>query len=276
MANKDPNRSSLTFRVLLSFWSLLGLFLLLAPALVVIPMSFSAGDSIGFPPQGFSLRWYSKLFSDPLWIEAFRTSVILALASSTIALFVGSLAAYSLVRGTYIGRRLIQASFMGPMIIPPVVIAVAAYLVYAKIGLLGRMEGLILAHSTLALPFIVMIMGNAVSSFDVTIEKAARSLGANKFTVLRRVVAPALAPHLLVSWLFAFAVSFDEVVMTFFIAGRYTTIPKKMFITLRNEIDPTVTAVSTLLIAVTLVIGLVAVIALQRRLLAVVGAEKAS
>ncbi len=276
MASKDPNRGSLPFQVLLGSWSLLGLFLLLAPALVVIPMSFSAGDSIGFPPQGFSLRWYSKLFSDPLWLEALRTSVILALASSTIALIVGSLAAYSLVRGSYVGRRVIQASFMGPMIIPPVVIAVAAYLVYAKIGLLGRMEGLILAHSTLALPFIVMIMGNAVNSFDVTIEQAAKSLGANKLTVLRRVVAPALTPHLLVSWLFAFAVSFDEVVMTFFIAGRYTTIPKKMFITLRNEIDPTVTAVSTLLIAVTLVIGVVAVFALQRRLLTVVGAENPS
>lgn len=258
----------------LALWALAGLFLLLAPVLVVVPMSFSAGKGLEFPPQGFSLHWYGKLFADPLWMEALRTSLILAATSSLLALATGSLAAYALVRNSVIWREGIAASFIGPMVVPPVVLAVAAYLVYARLGLLGTMPGLVLAHTVLSLPFVVMIVSNAVAAFDERIEQAAVSLGATRATVLTRVVAPALMPHLLVSWLFAFAVSFDEVVLTFFIAGIHTTIPKKMFITLRNEIDPTITAVSALLIAVTVLIGIVAVLLLQRRILAVVGAEK--
>lgn len=258
----------------LALWALAGLFLLLAPVLVVVPMSFSAGKGLEFPPQGFSLHWYGKLFADPLWMEALRTSLVLAATSSLLALATGSLAAYALVRNSVIWREGIAASFIGPMVVPPVVLAVAAYLVYARLGLLGTMPGLVLAHTVLSLPFVVMIVSNAVAAFDERIEQAAVSLGATRATVLTRVVAPALMPHLLVSWLFAFAVSFDEVVLTFFIAGIHTTIPKKMFITLRNEIDPTITAVSALLIAVTVLIGVVAVLLLQRRILAVVGAEK--
>lgn len=258
----------------LALWALAGLFMLLAPVLVVVPMSFSAGKGLEFPPQGFSLHWYGKLFADPLWMEALRTSLVLAATSSLLSLAVGSLAAYALVRNAVIWRDGIAASFIGPMVVPPVVLAVAAYLVYARLGLLGTMPGLILAHTVLSLPFVVMIVGNAVAAFDERIEQAAISLGATRATVLTRVVAPALMPHLLVSWLFAFAVSFDEVVLTFFIAGIHTTIPKKMFITLRNEIDPTITAVSALLIAITVLMGVVAVLLLQRRILAVVGAEK--
>lgn len=258
----------------LALWALAGLFMLLAPVLIVVPMSFSAGKGLEFPPQGFSLHWYGKLFADPLWMEALRTSLVLAATSSLLALAAGSLAAYALVRNSVIWRDGIVASFIGPMVVPPVVLAVAAYLVYARLGLLGTMPGLVLAHTVLSLPFVVMIVSNAVAAFDERIEQAAVSLGATRATVLTRVVAPALMPHLLVSWLFAFAVSFDEVVLTFFIAGIHTTIPKKMFITLRNEIDPTITAVSALLIAVTVLIGVVAVLLLQRRILAVVGAEK--
>lgn len=258
----------------LALWSLLALFLLLAPVLIVVPMSFSAGKELEFPPRDFSLHWYVRLFADPLWIEALRTSLVLAVTSSLLALVAGSLAAYALVRNSVIWRDGVTASFIGPMVVPPVVLAVAAYLVYARLGLLGTMPGLVLAHTVLSLPFVVMIVSNAVAAFDERIEQAAISLGASRATVLARVVAPALTPHLLVSWLFAFAVSFDEVVLTFFIAGIHTTIPKKMFITLRNEIDPTITAVSALLIAVTVLIGIVAILLLQRRLLAVVGAEK--
>lgn len=258
----------------LALWSLFALFLLLAPVLVVVPMSFSASKGLEFPPQGFSLHWYGKLFADPLWIEALRTSLVLAATSSLLALAAGSLAAYALVRNSVVWREAVAASFIGPMVVPPVVLAVAAYLVYARLGLLGTMPGLVLAHTVLSLPFVVMIVSNAVAAFDERIEQAAISLGASRATVLTRVVAPALMPHLLVSWLFAFAVSFDEVVLTFFIAGVHTTIPKKMFITLRNEIDPTVTAVSALLIAVTVLIGVIAVLLLKRRILTVVGAEK--
>lgn len=259
----------------LALWSIFALFLLLAPVLIVIPMSFSASNELEFPPRSFSLQWYARLFADPLWIEALRTSLILAVTSSLLALVTGSLAAYALVRNSVVWRKAISASFIGPMVVPPVVLAVAAYLVYARLGLLGTMPGLVLAHTALSLPFVVMIVSNAVASFDERIEQAAISLGASRATVLTRVVAPALTPHLLVSWLFAFAVSFDEVVITFFIAGIHTTIPKKMFITLRNEIDPTITAVSALLIAVTVLLGMIAILLLQRRILAIVGAEKA-
>lgn len=257
----------------LAVWSVLVLVWLVAPVAIVVPMSFSAGTGVSFPPQGFSLQWHERLFTDESWLEALRTSAVVALSSSLLAVIAGTLLAHTVARRPGRLSNSLRSLSMGPMVVPTIVLSVAIYLLWAAIGIIGTLPGLIIAHATVALPFVLMIMVNAVGAVDPRIEQAAASLGANRPTVLLRVLLPTLLPHLAVAWLFAFIVSFDEVVISSFIAGANTTVPVKMFTTLRNQIDPTITAISTLLIVATIAAGLIAAAVLKRRLLSVVGAS---
>lgn len=236
-------------RIWLPLYAAAVLLFLVLPILIVAPMSFSSAQSLAFPPPGFSLRWYATLFSSPVWLEAGINSLLLALASSTTALFVGTLASYTLVRGHFPGRRLLEANFVAPMIVPQIITAVALYIFFARIGLLGTFFGLILGHTVLALPFVVLVMQAAIRSFDERIEQVAATLGASQWRVLFQIVLPNLWPSAIAAWIFAFVLSFDEVVVTLFISGSHLTIPKRMFAELMLQVNPTVTAVATLLIA---------------------------
>jgi putative spermidine/putrescine transport system permease protein len=235
-------------RIWLPVYAAAVLLFLVLPILIVAPMSFSSAQSLAFPPPGFSLRWYVTLFSSPVWLEAGINSLLLALASSTTALFVGTLASYALVRGRFAGRRLLEANFVAPMIVPQIITAVALYIFFARIGLLGTFFGLILGHTVLALPFVVLVMQAAIRSFDERIEQVAATLGASQWRILFQIVLPNLWPSAIAAWIFAFVLSFDEVVVTLFISGSHLTIPKRMFAELMLQVNPTVTAVATLLI----------------------------
>jgi ABC-type spermidine/putrescine transport system permease subunit II len=234
------------------------LLFLVVPVLIVVPMSFSPSTSLQFPPQGFSLRWYGTVFTDPLWLEALRTSLVLGLLSSTLALVLGGLAAYALVRGRFRGRDLLQANFIAPLIIPSVVLAVALYMALAAVGALGTYAGLLLAHTLLGVPYVVLIMTVAIKTFDERIEQVAFTLGASWPTMFVRVLAPNLLPSALAAWIFAFVTSFDEVVVTNFIAGSVETVPKKMFNELILQVNPTITAIATVLILVSVLLMAVA------------------
>ncbi|MEO7939676.1 MAG: ABC transporter permease [Burkholderiaceae bacterium] len=225
------------------------LIFLCLPVLVVVPMSFSNATSLRFPPEGFSMRWYAQVFGDPRWVRAMQTSLLLALMSSTLALVLGGLAAYALVRGRFFGRMAIQSNFIAPMIIPSVITAVALYFALSRVGLLGTFAGLLLGHTLLGVPYVVLIMSVAIRGFDRRIEQAAFTLGASWFTMFRRVLIPNLLPSTAAAWIFAFVTSFDEVVITVFIAGTYETVPKRMFNDLVMEVNPAITAIATLLIA---------------------------
>ena len=238
-------------RRLLAAVGIFGLVFLAVPILIVIPMSFSSAKSLTFPPPGFSLRWYETLFGNPRWMEAMSTSAILALISSVAALLLGSLAAYGLRRGSFRGRDWSESNFMAPLIVPAIISAIALYLGLAKIGLLGTFFGLVMAHTVLHVPLVMMVMGVAIRSFDLRIEQVAWSLGASWSYTVRKVVLPNLAPSVFAAWIFAFIGSFDEVIVTSFVAGKYDTVPKKMFNELILEVNPTITAVATLLIALT-------------------------
>ena len=226
--------------------------------LIVIPMSFSSAKSLTFPPPSLSLRWYQTFFGDPRWMEAMWTSTIVAAISSVAALLLGGLAAYGLRRGTFKGRDWAEGDFMAPLIVPTIIAAIALYLALAKIGLLGSFVGLIVAHTVLHIPVVIMVLGVAIRAFDLRIEQVAWSLGASWFYTVRKVMLPNLAPSVFAAWIFAFIGSFDEVIVTSFIAGKYETVPKKMFNELILEVNPTITAVATLLIAFT-VLALAAV-----------------
>ncbi|MBV9836021.1 MAG: ABC transporter permease [Alphaproteobacteria bacterium] len=241
-----------------------GLVFLTVPLLIVIPMSFSSARALTFPPPSLSLRWYETFFGDPRWMEAMWTSIVIAAISSVAALLLGGLAAYGLRRGTFGGRDWAEGNFMAPLVVPTIIAAIALYLGLAKIGLLGSFTGLLLAHTILHVPVVMMVLGVAVRDFDLRIEQVAWSLGASWSYTARRVLLPNLWPSVFAAWIFAFIGSFDEVIVTSFIAGRYETVPKRMFNELILEVNPTITAVATLLIAFT-ILALAAVALILRR-----------
>ena len=258
-AGGSPELQRLTFRLnrlLLAASGIGALLFLILPVLIVIPMSFSESSSLRFPPEGFSLRWYAQVFSDPAWVSAMQTSIVLAMISSTLALVLGSLAAYGLVRGGYAGRDLLQSNFIAPLIIPSVILAVALYLVFAMVGILGSFGGLLIAHTLLGVPYVVLIMTVAIRGFDQRIEQVAFTLGASWATMFTRVLLPNLLPSAAAAWIFAFVTSFDEVIVTNFISGTHETVPKKMFNELVLQVNPAITAIASVLIFVSIVLML--------------------
>lgn len=261
MAAEAPQRRPREGNYVLALVSGAVLAFLSVPIIIVVPMSFSSAKSLQFPPPGLSLRWYDNLFTSERWIDATINSLILAFIASIAALILGTLAAYAIVRGTFIGRRLAESNFVAPMIIPPIITAVAVFIFFAQTRLLGTFFGLVIAHTVLAAPYVVLLMSVAIHSFDQRIEQVALTLGASKSQMLLRVLMPNLIPTALAAWIFAFIVSFDEVVVTLFVGGQYFTIPKRMFIDLIQQVNPTITAIATILIVFSIVtVGLVALL----------------
>jgi putative spermidine/putrescine transport system permease protein len=229
------------------------LLFLCLPIVIVVPMSFSSASSLEFPPPGFSMRWYDAFFGDPRWLAAAGNSMLVALVSSSLALVVGSIAAYGLVRGSFAGRAIADGNIMAPLIVPQIVTAVGLYIYFARLGLLGTLFGLVVGHTVLAIPYVVLVMTVAIRGFDRRIEQVALTLGASWPTMFRRILLPNLAPSAAAAWIFAFVISFDEVVVTIFLAGGIETIPRRMFNELILQVNPTITAIATLLIGFSIV-----------------------
>ena len=248
----------------LSAMALAILVFLCLPMVIVIPMSFSSARSLEFPPPGLSLRWYQSFFSNDIWLHAGVNSFLLAVLASTSALIMGTLAAYGLVRGSFPGRKLLEANFMAPIIVPSIITAVALFIFFARLRILGSFFGLVLAHTIIVMPYVVLIMQVAIRGLDVRIEQVAATLGASQLQVLAKVVLPNLLPSAAAAWIFSFVISFDEVVVTIFLSGTHLTIPKRMFNELVMQINPTITAVATLMITLN-VFALGLLIALSRR-----------
>lgn len=235
---------------------------LAAPSFIVVPMSFSAGEFLQFPPQEYSLRWYRNFAGSITWTSAARASAIAAVLTTLIAVPIGVLAAYGVVQ---LGRRmrmLVGGLIVLPAVIPAILIAVGMFFVLARAGMLGTMAGLVLGHVALAIPVVFVVMTAAFSQFDFAQEKAARSLGASGVQVWARVVIPQLRGSIMAAALLAFVTSLDEVVLSMFVSGGdNATLPKVMFASLRDQIDPTIAVVSTVMLAV----ATLAVVVMVRR-----------
>lgn len=238
-------------------WFAIGvLFFLLAPMFVVIPLSFNAEPYFSFTskmlslnPEGFSLRWYRDILENPQWADAMKNSVIIALASTALATVLGTLAAMGLARSNMPFRDFFMALLISPLIVPIVISAAGMYFFYSSIGLSQTTLGLILAHTSLGVPFVVITMTATLSGFDQNLVKASSSLGADPVTTFFRVTLPLVAPGMISGALFAFAASFDEVVTVLFLGGPdQRTIPRQMWSGIREQISPTILAVATLLI----------------------------
>ncbi|MFC9359212.1 ABC transporter permease [Rhodococcus sp. NPDC057014] len=250
----------------LKVWVALVVALLLAPTLVVIPMSFSDSTTFSFPPKGWSLRWYQNFFQSPEWVDALLDSLKVGVAAAVIATVVGTAAAVALDRSRFRGRSAVQGAMMAPAIVPSIVIAVAIYIMFLKWHLTGSLLGFVAAHSILAVPFVIVTVSTALSNYDRTVEYASASLGAGPITTFRRIVLPSLAPGIASGFVFAFVTSFDEVVVALFLqTPDLRTLPVKMYNSITLQIDPTIAAASSLIVVITTGVLLLAQFLPRRR-----------
>lgn len=226
---------------------------LVAPISIFFPLSLSASPFLEFPPHGFSLRWFQNYFSRADWLDATWVSVKVAMLTMISATLLGTLAAVGLVRGRFTASRAITVFLISPSTVPTLITAVALYFEFSKLHLVGSTIGLVLGHLVLALPLVVIVVSGALRTVDIRPEQAARSLGASSATAFLRVTLPVIKPGILTAAFFAFLASFDDVVLALFLSGTAaTTLPKRMWDGIRFEVDPTITAVSTLMILVSI------------------------
>jgi ABC-type spermidine/putrescine transport system permease subunit II len=252
-------------RLFLWLFCAIVLAFLVAPILVIVVASFNGTPFLQFPPQRWSLRWYERFFTSPQWYEAAILSFEIAVVVAVVATVLGTLAAIGLVRGGFRFRRALELFFVSPMVVPVIVTAVGLYFLLSRLRLTGSATALCLAHTIAATPIVMVIVAAALRLSDGSLELAARSLGATWWKTLRYVTLPSIAPAVLSAASFSFLISFDEVVLAVFLGGpNATTLPKRMWESMRFEIDPTLTAISSVLTLVAIVV--LAAVQIARRI----------
>lgn len=243
---------------LLTITGLTAAFLLM-PILFIAALSFGSSQWLIFPPPSWTLKWYGALLSDPRWLEAAWTSFRIALIVTFFSVLIGLVASFGLVRGRFMGRSTLRALFMTPMILPVVVLAVALYAFFLRIGLNGTTTGFVIAHLIVALPFSILALTGALEGFDKSIEDAAVLCGASPLRAKLQITLPCISHGLFSAAIFSFLTSWDEVVLAIFMASpTLQTLPVKIWATLRQDLTPVIAAASTLLIIVTVLLMLIA------------------
>lgn len=258
--DQPATATQITHRQRLWLYALAALVLLflVVPTLIVVPMSFSASQYLEFPPREWSLRWYRNYLASPSWMQATVTSFAAGALTTLVATPLGTLAAYGLFSARLPLARHLNTLMLTPIIVPVILVAIGVFYVYVKLKLVNTLAGIVLAHSMLALPLVVMVVAAALQSFDLNQERVARSLGASRAKAFLTVTLPQLRFSVVSAALLAFLTSFDEVILALFIAGGgNSTLTRNMFTALRDQVDPTIAAISTLMILVTTA-GLVA------------------
>ena len=244
--------------ILSGICALMALFLLL-PILFIIALSFGDSRWLIFPPPGWTLKWYGDLFADPRWLQAAFTSARIAAIVMVLSVAIGLLASLALVRGRFRGRAVLRGFFLTPMVLPVVIIAVALYAAFLRLGLNGTLAGFVIAHLIVALPFAIITISGALETFDPAIEDAAILCGASPWEARLRVTLPAISHGLFSAAIFSFLISWDEVVLAIFMASpTLQTLPVKVWTTLRQDLTPVIAAASTLLVLLTVVLMIAA------------------
>ena len=253
-------------KILLRVFVGLVLVWLMIPVIIIVPMSFSGARFLAFPPPSWSLRWYEAYFTSAAWMQATRVSLIVAVSSAIIATVMGTAAAYALNLANSRLARSLQVVLMLPLVVPIVITAVGVFLVYANVGLLATMTGLILANVMLGLPYVITSVLVGLRKFDPAQEMVSRSLGMNRLRTFFIVTLPQIRPSVITGLLFAFISALDETVVALFISGgQYQTLTKRMFTALRDEIDPTIASISTLLTAVSFLVVMLVALSARRQ-----------
>ncbi len=225
------------------------------PILVVFVVSFSSASYLTFPPPAFGLKWYAAYFGNADWLRPTWLSLWVAACVVMLSTTLGTLAAVGIARRPQPLRVFATGLILSPLIVPVIVVAIGIYYAFARYGLVGSPVALLLAHSCLAVPFVVTSVSASLAGIDPRLEQAALSLGATPAGTFRQVTLPLIRPGVLVGALFAFITSFDELVVALFLSGSGAiTLPRRMWDDLRYQIDPTIAAVSTLTIVLTAVL----------------------
>jgi len=247
------------------------LFFLIAPIVVLIPLSFNAEPYFTFTQEmltlkasAFSTRWYEDIITNPQWIHSIKNSVIIGFFATIFATFFGTLAAWGLSRPQTPFRVPLMGLLISPMIVPLIITAAGMFFFYSKVGLAQTYPGLIIAHTALGIPFVIITVTATLMGFDQDLIRASASLGAHPVTTFRKVVMPLILPGVISGALFALMTSFDEIVVVLFLSGfEQRTIPRQMWVGIREQISPTILAVATILI--TVAIALLTTVELLRR-----------
>ena len=230
-------------------------FFLVAPTIIVVIISFSSSSILFFPPPGYGLRWYDQFFHVSTWTDAAATSLKVATGSMLAATTLGTVTALGLVRGRYPARGLVNGLMLSPLIVPTVIVALGMYILYLRAHLVGTLLALMVAHSTLSLPYVVINVAAALRTMDPTVELAAQSLGAPPLRTFLMVTLPLILPSVVAGALFAFITSWDEVVVSLFLSTPFLqTLPVVIWTQVRSDVDPTVAAASSLVTGVSLLV----------------------
>lgn len=228
---------------------------LITPVLLIVPMSFTDSALLRFPPETWSFRWYRSFFGSERWMEAASNSLLVACGTVLIATPAGSLAAWGVVTSNSRMAKAIWVLVMAPLVVPVILLALGLYFVYGRLRMNGSLAGLILAHSMHALPLVFVTMHSALQSFDFDQPRVAQSLGASPFKAALTITVPQLKFPLLCAAFLAFLSSFDEVVIALFVSGPgHPTLTKLMFEELRLALDPTVAAVSSVMLGLAVIV----------------------
>lgn len=252
----DPSLSRFERIMVALTWifSILVLLFLMAPIITIVPLSFTSDSLLSYPIPEWSTRWYEKLWASDMWMRSLWNSLTIAFFATLIATILGTMASVGLTDPRFPFRGLVTAILLTPMIVPIIITAVASYFFYATLGLTNSYSGMILAHGILGTPFVVITVSATLQGFDHNQTRAAYSLGARPLMAFFTVMMPQIQPGVISGALFAFVTSFDEVIVALFIAGtEQLTLPRQMFSGIRENIDPTIAAVATIMIIVSLI-----------------------
>ena len=231
------------------------MFFLVVPSMIVVPMSFSGSTYLEFPPQEWSLRWYFTYFNSTAWQNATFTSLKVAVLTLLLATPMGTLAAYGLHVSRFRFSMYIYVILALPLMVPIIMIAIGVFFLYAKLGMVNSITGLVLAHSMLAMPLVVIVVAAGFKSYDMNQELVARSLGASRARAFLTITLPQIRFSVATGALLAFLTSLDEVIVALLVSGgQNATITRRMFNALRDQIDPTIASISTCLIAVSILL----------------------
>jgi putative spermidine/putrescine transport system permease protein len=241
--DRNPDQAGLGLQAFV--WTML--LVISAPTILMIPLSFGSGG-LNWPPQGFTLHWYETVLSSPLWTQAMLRSLLVGVGTGLLAMLIGTPAAFLLVRSDIRGKAAWLAFILSPIVVPRMIIAVGLFYVFARMGLVGSAFGLILGHTVVAVPYVVMTMMAVLRNYDTRLDHAAQSLGARPLATLRYVTFPILGAGMMSSFLFAFATSFDELTIALFATGGLNaTLPKQFWDEVTLQVSPAIAAVSTCL-----------------------------
>ena len=228
---------------------------LVIPTLLVIPMSFSASQYLEFPPREWSVRWYKSYFNSTPWMQATVTSLKAGLLTALLATPLATMAAYGLHVSRLRHANLLLMVLLTPMVVPVILIGIGVFYAYVKLKLVNSLLGLVLAHSMLAIPVVMLVVASALKSFDLDQELVARSLGASRIKAFWMVTLPQIKFSVVTGAVLAFLTSFDEIIVSLFVSGGdNSTLTRNMFNALRDQVDPTIAAISTLIVLATTVL----------------------